>query len=211
MGKMGVGLNFLDLRPISLLMNERHGLVSKRWLILILLALTAPLFQNMSWMDIRDSAPAKPQGYLQDRDVQYIPVGLHANSLGDVEQGFLSHNFDPWFQQFETRYLRPSTPYFGLSLLQKEDVAHGELAALVSDQALSSVTGRWRLAMVNPRKVRLSLQKKWSGRDFEMVCESDQGDGLRFGMSRLLTSQMGLSFFHQSGTHKSQLQMSYQF
>lgn len=184
-----------------------------KWLILGISLVLMALFQNMSWVDIRDIAPRKPAGYLEDPNAAYVPRDLHARSLEEVGQGFLSHNFDPWFQQFETKYLRSETPFFGFSLMHVEDIQNGEIASVsTKENDERSTMGKWRVSMVTPQKMRVTLQKKWDGQDFEMTWEAQAGqEGIRWAFSKPLSQHMHLGFVHQTGLRQSHIEMNYSF
>ncbi len=168
----------------------------------------------MSWVDIRQLAPPEPEGYSKDPMINFLPKDFHGQTLSDFGQGVLSHNMDPWFQQFESQYLKSETPFFGVSFLQKENLESGEIAAL-GDQAKSSAISkdwRWRFAVVNADKMRLTILKKWDGKDIEMICESLTAEqGVRVTMNRSLNQQVNLGLNHQTALRHSQLLLTYQF
>lgn len=182
---------------------------------LILLAFTAllGLFQNMSWVDIRDIAPRKPAGYLEDPNSAYLPRDMTGRSLEQVGQGILSHNFDPWFHQFETKYLRTETPFFGMSLMHAEDIKNGEVASLSTAGDPSRTDwGRWRVAMVTAQKMRITLQKKWADQDYEVTWEAQVGEeGIRCALRRPVSSTMNVGFTLHTGSRQGNLDMNYSF
>jgi hypothetical protein len=167
------------------------------WLILM------ALFQNMSLLE-PDQIPRKPAGYLENPWSQYFSNQPQGHSLDDVGRGFLCYNLDPWLKQMEVQYLETSTPYFGISLLNAEDISRGEMGSVGS--ALPS-RNRWRVAVVNPQMLKVSWLHKWEDQsELEISCHNERGL-LQCGVYQPISRNFQMSV--QAGDKLSQLQLNY--
>ncbi len=187
-------------------MGKGRTALSKKWLILGLLGLLFPLFQNMSPSDeagdIRSWAPRKPAGEWDEPLIAYFPKNFSASSLSDVQQSFLSHNFDPMLKDLEMTYrLQDNRLSFGG---EKE-------SGILPDGNLNS-NGRWKFGLINSHKLRFSYENQFAGQGLELVCEADSaGEGLSLKMNRPVTSDLHVGLTHETGRNASQVQIDYQW
>jgi len=178
---------------------------SKKWLILGLIAVLVSFYQNMSphkgWksdeFDIRESAPAKPDGYFEDPLAAYFPAaGLGSGSLGDLSQGLLSHNLNPLLER---------TEYFGLSLFSDTGTHYGSLEGSGRNfSAHRGASSPWHLQVINPQKMRVTYSIE-SG--VQVSCDAESGQGLQLSMLRPISSNMNIGLSHQVERQSSQIQM----
>ena len=180
-------------------MRMHHFYLILGWLLLI------ALFQNMSLLT-PDMVPRKPAGSFDNPWSQYFYYQPEGKSLEAIGQGFLSYNLDPWLKQMEVQYLETQTPYFGLSLLNAEDISRGELGSVGSELPSRN---RWRVAVVNPQMMKVSWLHKWEDdSELEISCHSDHGQ-LRCGLYQPFTKS--LNFSVQAGGQGSQVQVDYRW
>ncbi len=193
-------------------MRKQNSVISEKWLILGILLALVPLFQNMSLIpnedgdsiDIREIAPARPEGNWDSPLAQYIPQNMHATSLTDVQQSFLSHNFDPMLKDLELTYF-PHGSAHGTSVAQRSPASLG--AEEVKEKA-----SNWKLGVINPTKVRLMYSNPEVAEGFQVSCEAQSGQaGLYFRMSHPLTSKLNLGVTHETALRQSQIQMDYRW
>ena len=187
-------------------MGRGQTVISKKWLILGLLSLLFPLFQNMSptdenstSFDIRDMAPRKPAGNWENPDAAYFPEGFSGNSLSQVGQGLLDHNFKDQAKMLE------------ISLLGSHQRSFGGLqeAPEPSSDESSVFKGKWDLGLITANKLRFSYE---SPQNLKFICEAQSGQaGLIFKMSQPLSSRLNFDFVHQTAQSQSQLQLDYRW
>ncbi len=184
--------------------------LSEKWLILGILLALVPFFQNMSLIpdgedlvDIRDLAPRKPAGDWDSPMAQYVPGDFHGSSLGDVQQEFLSHNFDPMLKDLELTYF----PRGGSGSLNGS-VGEADGESRTMDPSAAS----WKLGVINPTKLRLLYSNPELGKGLQLSCEAETGhSGLMFRMSHPLSSKLNLGITHETGLRQSQIQVDYRW
>lgn len=182
------------------------ALFNKKWLILILGCLLLPLYQNMSpvdeskFVDIRDYAPRRPAGYLENPMAAYFPSDISGNSLGDISSSFLGHNFDPMLKRTEG---------LGVSLIEGSHSFKGyEETGSVAFSEISPNSGLLRMDVMSATTLRLSYQLfSESGSQWNMVCQADARTGLQFQMNHPLSSQINLGLSHETQDQSSQVRM----
>jgi hypothetical protein len=180
--------------------------IQKKWLILGLGCLLLPLYQNMSpfdqgdSVDIRDYAPRKPAGYLDNPMAAYVPGDFAGSNLSQVGESLLSHNFDSVIKR---------TEFLGVSLFDGEDSfttapdAHGGYGLQASQ------SNKLRLDVLGPSQLRLSYHlAASSGSGWNMSCQADPGSrGLSLQMNHPLSSKVNLGVSHETEARLSQLKM----
>jgi hypothetical protein len=193
-------------------MRKSKSVASKKWLILGILLALVPLFQNMSLVpeeddasfDIREIAPARPEGNWDSPLAQYIPQDMHATSLTDVQQSFLSHNFDPMLKDLELTYFPHGSGH--------GSAADSRSPASLGTEDVKEKASNWKLGVINPTKVRLMYSNPEVAEGFQVSCEAQTGQaGLYFRMSHPLTSKLNLGVTHETALRQSQIQVDYRW
>ncbi len=187
-------------------MRSNKRVAPEKWLILGILLALVPFFQNMSSLqeegvDIRQIAPIRPAGNWDSPLAQYVPANFRGNSLGDVQQQVLSHNFDPMLKDLELTYVPQS--HGGRS-----PASLGPAQGALEEPSTSS----WKLGLVNPTKLRLQYINPDFGQGLQMSCEAESGhSGVVFKVHHPLSQQLNVGFSHETGERQSQLQMDYRW
>jgi hypothetical protein len=183
-------------------MFERTAFFSTKRLILGFLILLFPLFQNMSSIDsfdIREKAPAKPDGFWENPIAAYFPESTAVSNLSGLQQNILSHNFDPLLKDWESRFLKTQNHSFKASVLNDSAVSEKE-------------THLWQLGWIQPTKMRLSYQGVLGIPNLRLSCENMQGsNGLKLSMVRPFSNRMNLEVSHETGPRQSQVQMDFRW
>jgi hypothetical protein len=186
--------------------------LSEKWLILGILLALVPFFQNMSptkedgdSVDIRELAPRKPAGDWESPYAQYIPGDFNGDSLNDVQQKLLSHNFDPMLKDLELTYF-PNGDSHRAGGADLENPVDG------TSKLLQESASSWRLGVINPTKLRLLYSNPELAKGFQVSCEAQTGQaGLMFRMSHPLSSQLNLGITHETDKRQSQIQVDYRW
>lgn len=179
--------------------------ISKKWLILGLVGLLFPLFQNMSpvgensnTFDIRDMAPRKPAGTWENPDAAYFPQGFSGGSLSAVGQGLLDHNFKDQAKLLEVSLLGSDKRSFG-----------GVQDATETGSEAAEIKGRWDLGLISANKLRFTYE---SPQNLKFTCEAESGQsGLKLKMSQPLSSRWNFDFVHETAQRQSQVQLDYRW
>jgi hypothetical protein len=186
-------------------------LKSKKWLILGLLAVLFPLFQNMSPSgsgdlptheneDLRLWAPQKPKGYFDDAFAAYVPMDFHGHSLNDVGQSLLDHNFGDQVHQWED-----SLQHWG-----PDHYMHDDLFGVSTDLSEDN-GGEFRWGLPQPTMMRFSYLSEGGITDgYKLTCDVGPGvSGARFAFSKKLDAHLNLEMTHQTSDRQSQIHMTW--
>lgn len=186
-------------------MLKGKAFLRKKWLILGLSCLLLPLYQNMSpfdegkLVDLRDYAPRRPAGYLENPMAAYFPSDVSGDSLGDISSHLLGHNFDPMLKRTEG---------LGVSLLggSHSFKSYEDSAPLILMER--ERPDLLRMDVSSPTSLRLSYQLfSEAGSQWTMVCEADGRKGLNFQMNHPLSSRVNVGLSHETQEKSSQLRM----
>lgn len=173
-----------------------------------------PLFQNMSPLgdvdlqnhdneDIRTWAPRRPAGYFDDPLAAYVPMNFHGNSMSDVGQSLLNHNFGDLTHQWED-----SLHHWGPDHYTHDDL-FGVSTDLSKDEGVSNSQFRW--GMPQPSYMRFSyLSDVHDKYGYKLTCDIGPGaSGAKFALTKKLDTHMNLEMTHQTSDRQSQIHMSW--
>lgn len=155
------------------------------------------------WEDIRDWAPPKPQGYLEDPNAAYIPKDFHGKSLNDIGQSLLDYNFGDQIHHWEGQL-----NHWGPDTYSHDDI-FGVSSNLSSENSGSSSNGKFRWGLPNPSMMRFSYLGTGSD-TYKITCDVGPGvGGAKFAFSTRLDAHTNLEMTHQTSDRQSQIHMSW--
>lgn len=188
------------------MMIKGIGFFKKKWLILGLIFALIPLYQNMTpfeagqEVDIRDYAPRRPAGYLENPMAAYVPQSFSGDSMNDVQESLLGHNFNEMLKRTED---------IGASLVDNSDSYTGEpQSARGVSETRSDERDKLKLDVLSPSSLRLSYKigSRHPAGEWTMACEN-KGNSLKLQMTHPLSTTVDLGLSHETEAKTSQVRM----